>query len=175
MQQFYWGYNYLYLRHETTIIRVNLKNHSIKDVTHMLVEEFDLASSETSSSFSKEPANLWICGASKASMLTNGIEWRKEVTDDAFVPIPYLEEKFEPNEWAHCLATIDVSALNHGTKSCDEDEYNIVPIQMIGILLCIQKEEPLRTGGLPLPVGNKTILPPSYLYWKESKVAPEAN
>ena len=39
-----WGYNYLYLRHETAITRVNLKNHSHRDVTHMPMDEFDYAS-----------------------------------------------------------------------------------------------------------------------------------
>ena len=36
-----WGYNYLYLRQESTITRVNLKNHSYKDITYSPVEEFD--------------------------------------------------------------------------------------------------------------------------------------
>ena len=45
-----WGYNYLYLRHETAITRVNLKNHSHRDVTHMPMEDFDSASSENSDS-----------------------------------------------------------------------------------------------------------------------------
>ena len=40
-----WGYNYLYLRHEGVITRVNLRNHEYRDVTHSPVEEFDSASS----------------------------------------------------------------------------------------------------------------------------------
>ena len=60
-----WGYSYLYLRHETAITRVNLKNHSHRDVTHMPMDEFDLASSEESNSQEgDERANLWMCGAS---------------------------------------------------------------------------------------------------------------
>ena len=56
-----WGYNYLYLRHETAITRVNLKNHTHRDVTHMPMEEFDSASSENSDS-SDEPQHAKTCG-----------------------------------------------------------------------------------------------------------------
>ena len=62
---------------------------------------------------------MWMCGASKASMVTNGLEWCRDVMDEAYVPIPYPEEKFEPVEWLHCLATLDVCMVNHGTKFCD--------------------------------------------------------
>ena len=44
------GYNYLYLRHKTAITRVNLKNYSHRDVTHMPMDEFDSASLENSDS-----------------------------------------------------------------------------------------------------------------------------
>ena len=61
-----WGYNYLYLRHETAITRINLKNHSHRDVTYMPMDEFDSASSENSDSSSgANQENLWVCGASK--------------------------------------------------------------------------------------------------------------
>ena len=75
-----------------------------------------------------------MCGASQATMQTDGSEWRKEVEDDAFIPTPYPEEKFEPVEWSHCLASINVCTLNHGTKFCDEEGYDIVPFQMIAIV-----------------------------------------
>ena len=67
-------------------------------------------------------------------MLTDGSEWRKEVENDNFIPAPYPEEKFEPVEWSHCLASIDVCTLNHGTKFYDEEGYDIVPFQMIAIV-----------------------------------------
>ena len=41
-----WGYDYLYLRHEDVTTRVNLKDHTFKDVTRMLVEEFESAMSD---------------------------------------------------------------------------------------------------------------------------------
>ena len=91
-----WGYNYLYLHHEMAITRVNLKNHSYRDVMHTPVEEFDLALSEYSNSYNEEHhENLWICGASKAIMVTNGSKWHKEVMHEAYVSIPHPKEKFE--------------------------------------------------------------------------------
>ena len=54
--------------------------------------------------------------------------------DEAYFPTPFPEHKMEPLEWPHCLATIDVSTLNHGIKFCDEDGYDIVPIPMVQVL-----------------------------------------
>ena len=61
-----WGYNYLYLRHDSVITRVNLKNHSYRDVTRSPVDEFDSASSEaTRITVSDGKEELWMCGASR--------------------------------------------------------------------------------------------------------------
>ena len=54
--------------------------------------------------------------------------------DKAYVPIPFLEDTFEPIEWSHILAIIDVSALHHPTKFCDPDNYDIIPICMIELI-----------------------------------------
>ena len=54
--------------------------------------------------------------------------------DDAYVPIPFPEEKMEPLEWKHVLATLDVCTLSHGIKFCDEDGYDIVPIRMLKVI-----------------------------------------
>ena len=125
----------MYLRHETAITRINLHNHSYRDVTHMPMDEFDSASSEESDSTEEgNHANLWMCDASKMSMKTDGTELSREVMDPAYVPIPYSEEKFEPVEWPHCLATLDVSTLNHGTKFCDLEGCDIIPIQMVMVI-----------------------------------------
>ena len=124
-----WGYNYLYLRNELAITQVNLKNHSHRDVTRMPMEEFDSASSEQlDSSNEDQRENLWMCGASKASMVTDKSEWCRDLMDKAYVPIPYPEKKFEPVEWMHCLATLDVSTVNHEIKFYDKEDYDIIPI-----------------------------------------------
>ena len=72
-----WGYDYIYLRHECATTRVNMKNHSYRDVTYMPMEEFDSGSSECSSKSSdqRENPHLWLCGASKTSMQTDGSQW----------------------------------------------------------------------------------------------------
>ena len=52
-----WGYDYIYLRHECAITRVNLKNHSYRDVTHMPMEEFDFGSFECSTESTEQADN----------------------------------------------------------------------------------------------------------------------
>ena len=84
-----WGYNYLCLRNETAITQVNLKNHSHRDVTRMPMEEFDSASLEQLDSFDEDQQeNLWMCDASKASMLTDGSEWCRDVMDKSLCTNP---------------------------------------------------------------------------------------
>ena len=104
-----WGYEYLYLRHETAITRVNLKNHSHRDVTYTPMEEFDSASSENSDSTEeKDQENLWVCGASRKSVMTDGSEWCKDVMNEAYIPIPFQEEKLKPEEWTQEFAILGV-------------------------------------------------------------------
>ena len=106
------------------------------------MEEFDSASFENSKSSREEnKANLWMCGASKASMRTNGSEWCREVMSESYVLVPYPEEKIKPFEWLHVLATLDVSTIHHGTKFCDSKGYDIAPIQMVIILNDNQEQE----------------------------------
>ena len=92
-----WGYNYIYLRFEISITKVNLENHSHRDVTHMPMEAFNSASLKNSNaSKEQECENIWICSASKASMIMNGLEWCRDVMDEAYVPIPFPKEKLKP-------------------------------------------------------------------------------
>ena len=37
-------------------------------------------------------------------------------------------------EWSHCLVSIDICTMNHGTKFSDEEGYDIIPIWMISVL-----------------------------------------
>ena len=55
--------------------------------------------------------------------------------------MPYPEEKFNLVEWAHCLGSIDVFSLNHGTKFCDEEGYDVVPIWMVQVVNSDLNEE----------------------------------
>ena len=124
------------------ITRVNLNSHSHRDVTHMPMEEFDSASFENSNSSEEQnKANLWMCGASKASIRNDGSESCREVLSESYVPIPNLEETIEPFEWLHVLATLDVRKVHHGTKFCDLEVYDLVPIQMVATLNDDQDQE----------------------------------
>ena len=37
----------------------------------------------------------------------------KDMMDKGYKPVPFNEEKFEPVEWSHALATLDTCTLNH--------------------------------------------------------------
>lgn len=100
------------------------------------MEDFDSVSSKNLDSFEDEIAKktLWMCGASLGTMLTDEFKWCKDVQREDYIPIPYPKQKFEPIEWAHCLATLDVCKLNHKTKFYDEEGCDIIPIKMVTIL-----------------------------------------
>lgn len=181
-----WGYDYIYLRHETAITRVNLKNHTYRDVTHLPMEEFDSGSSEAESfesSSKKDKTNLCLCDASRTSKQTDGCAWCRDVMDEAYIPMPFPKDLMkpvfpkdlmEPVEWIHCLATLDASTLCPRTKFCDEEGYDIVPIRMIRVIPNEQDERPQdnvanpRKGGVPSSAGNKNILPPWDPSWRAS-------
>lgn len=50
------------------------------------------------------------------------------------IPAPFDTTAFEPTEWPHCLATVDVSALSRPTKFCDPDGYDVIPIRMVHLV-----------------------------------------
>ena len=77
---------------------------------------------------------MWVCGASRASLPTNGLEWCKEAMNNTYVPVPYPKEKLELVEWMHCLTAIGICTINHGINFCNEEGYDIIPIQMVAIV-----------------------------------------
>ena len=132
-----WGYNYLYLRHEGVITRVNLRNHEYRDVTHSPVEEFDSTSSEELNDVIGKPNEIWMCGASNRSIELGpeDSERTRREQELLYVPLPFPEHLIDPQEWIHVLATLTTCALPKPTKFCDEDGYDIVPIWMIGAVV----------------------------------------
>ena len=131
-----WGFDYIYLRHECALTRVNLKNHTYRDVTHMPMEEFDSGLSECSMEDSEQAnnPNLWLCGASKSSIQTDGSQWCKEVLNEYYMPCPFFEDLMEPLEWIHSLATLDTSVVRSGAKFCDVEGYDAHPFLMIDVV-----------------------------------------
>ena len=102
----------------------------------MPMEEFDSGSSECSSESSDQPENphLWLCGASKTSMQTDGSQWQKEVEKEDYFPCPFPEEEMEPLEWIHSLISLDTMHVRPGPKFCDEEGYDIHPLNMISLV-----------------------------------------
>ena len=67
-----WGFNYIYLRQQEAITRVNLKDHSYRDVAWTPVEDFESATTDIKStipSWANAQTHLWMCGASDTDSL----------------------------------------------------------------------------------------------------------
>ena len=126
-----WGYNYLYLRHDGVITRINLRNHQYRDVTYSPVEEFDSASSEVSDQIYGRGKELWMCSTSCMGLKPEQVVHDRVITDEAYIPVPFSEHLIDPQEWVHALATLTVCAMPKPIKFCDEDGYDVVPILMI--------------------------------------------
>ena len=133
-----WGFNYIYLRQQEAITRVNLKDHSYRDVARMPVEDFESATTDIKStvpSWANAQTHLWMCGVSDIdNLLKEQCDLNRDTPDDAYVPEPFLEDEFEPIEWRGILATLDV-CVNEMTPTifCDEEGYDIIPICMIKV------------------------------------------
>ena len=56
---------------------------------------------------------------------------RREAQDDVYIPMPFLEDQLELQEWLHALIpTVDVCALPKQTKFCKSDGHYIISIRM---------------------------------------------
>ena len=61
-----WGFNYIYLQQDTSITRVNMRNHSFKNMARTPVEDLDSATtSYIKPSWIGKSTSIWMCGASK--------------------------------------------------------------------------------------------------------------
>lgn len=100
---------------------------------HMPMEEFDSGSSKCSIDdleHANNP-NLWICGASKSSVQTNGTKWCRDVLTVDYMPCTFPKPLMEPVEWMHCLATLDTTVLRLGPNFVDDNGYDVHPFYMI--------------------------------------------
>ena len=133
-----WGFNYIYLRQQEAITRVNLKDHSYRDVAWTPVEDFESTTTDIKStipSWANTQTHLWMCGASDTdSLLKEQCALSRDAPDEAYVPEPFPEDDFEPIKWRGILATLDV-CVNKTTPTvfCDEEGYNVIPICMINV------------------------------------------
>ena len=72
-----------------------------------------------------------MCKTSNKSIHPDGSDCYRDVMDEAYILVPCSEHIFEPEEYLHILATLDVCVLPHSTQFSDPDGYNIVPIRMV--------------------------------------------
>ena len=85
-----WGFNYICLWQDTAITRVNMRDHSFKDVARTPVEDFEFATtSYAKSSWIGKSTHLWMCGTSQ-----NGDQKEREGKESE--PNDYIHEPF-PN------------------------------------------------------------------------------
>ena len=119
-----WGYDYLYLRYEDVTTRINLKDHTFRDVTRIPVEEFELATSNftpRTNTDSTSVKDAWICHTLSQDLLEEDQRQIDNITKkEDYILISFSEDDIDPYEWLHTLSTIDVCALPPQTQFCDE-------------------------------------------------------
>ena len=122
-----WGFNYIYLRQQEAITRINVTDHSYWDVARTPVEDFEsatLTSKSSKPSWMNQTSHIWMCGASDH----DDQEERKSENDgDTYILDPFPNDKFVPDAWMDILATVDV-CVNEVTPIvfCDEEGYDLV-------------------------------------------------
>ena len=94
-----------------------------------------------------------MCGASK-----NGDQKEKEKEKERselndYIPEPFPEHKFEPLGWNDVLATVTI-CVNEviPTLFCDEDGFDVIPIQMVNVLETQEECNPIQDS-----IGDHTI------------------
>ena len=129
-----WGFKYIYLWQDTLITRVNMRDHSFRDVVKTPVEDFEFATiSYSKPSWIGKPTHLWMCGTSKNRDQKE--RERKESELNYYILKPFLEHKFEPLGWNDVLAIVTI-CVNDVTPTlfCDEDGFDVIPIQMVNVI-----------------------------------------
>ena len=131
-----WGYNYLYLRQPNATTRIDLKDHSFRDVQNTPVRDFETSTMEDMTpSWLENGKLLWLCGLDK-----NGSERKSEADSDGYIVEPFPEHKIEPFGWQDILATLDVCAEKvHATRHCDNEGYDIRSLNMVVVLQDCEK------------------------------------
>ena len=115
-----WGFNYIYLRQQEAIARINMLDHSYKDVARTPIEDYESATLRTISSkhsWGNSTSHLWMCGASDGEK-----EEQKEENKEPYIPEPFPNDKFILDAWMDTLATVDV-CVNEVTPTvfCNEE------------------------------------------------------
>ncbi len=129
-----WGYDHIYLRQPTATTKVNLKDHSYKDVRRTPVEDF------ASSTMIETTTPTWLVKEDLCHLEADDEGERGWSEEDNYVPEPFPEDELEPHGWHDILATLDVCANKvYATQHCDEEGYDITSLNMISV----QREGPI--------------------------------
>ncbi|MCO5599137.1 hypothetical protein L7F22_053237 [Adiantum nelumboides] len=115
-----------------------MKDHSYRDVAKTPVQEYDsIIINENGVLWMQTKAHVWMCGASDNGDLTKEeCILERSVTDEVYIPEPFLEHLFEPFGWTQILSTLDI-CVNEltPTKFCDEEGYDLVTLQIKSVIL----------------------------------------
>ena len=150
------------------MIRFNIADHSYKDVKETPIDEYDSITTHKSRvlAWEQAQAHLWMCGAlDHGSLDENQCIHNQAMIDKDYVPKPFLEDLFEPLEWTHILATLDVCTKKiTQTQFCDEEGNDIIPLCTLEVCydsdICPLEDQPTtEASDIPLNyVGNGEIL-----------------
>ena len=134
-----WGFDYIYLWQDTSITRVNMRNHSFKDVAKTPIEDFESATtSYVKPSWIGKPNYLWMCGTLESGDQKEREGKESELND--YILEPFSKHKFEPLRWTDVLAIVTISVNDiTSTLFCDEEGYDIIPVQMVNVLNILEE------------------------------------
>ena len=130
-----WGFDYLYLRHDDITTRVNLIDHTYRDIVKTPIDDFDSCSSglspNTASSSGYLENALLFQDPAEAILAENKYWTDKALQDEAYILHPFPKHLMDEHEWIHVLAALDTCTIRNGPQFCDDDEHDIIPIQMV--------------------------------------------
>ena len=97
-----WGYNYLYLRQTNATTRIDLRDHSSKDVANTPARDYvSIVGDDTTPSWLIQQQPLWFCNPKDECK-----EDESEKCSDGYIPEPFPEHLLEPYGWQDILATL---------------------------------------------------------------------
>ena len=148
-----WGYNRLYLRYQNSIVKVNLDDHTYRDVTRTPVEDFESSLVQTKDEWESKDSSApgaWMCDLFERASMLKELERTKALElDTSYVPKSFSEVEIDEHAWMQVLTTIDVSTMSKGTKFCDDMGYDTMPIRMVNVIPCASEQE--ETADTPEP------------------------
>ena len=126
-----WGYNYIYLHHPNATTRIDLRDHSYKDVVTTPVRGMVsiVAHEDSIPSWLVNGHTLWLSEA------INESDGESDASSLNYILKPFLEQEFEPHGWHEILATLDVCANVHATKHCNYEGYDLISMNMVSFVL----------------------------------------